>query len=80
MWPIMSSHLFGPLQGGWNPATRSGEGRGIRSFLPLDDLVDFYLFQAPPAFGDVNRILAFAGATGLGDRCAVEIRNPGVPR
>ncbi len=47
-------------------------------FLPLDDLVDFYLFQAPPAFGDVNRILAFAGATGLGDRCAVEIRNPGV--
>ena len=47
-------------------------------FLPLDDLVDFYLFQAPPAFGDVNRILAFAGATGLGDRCAGEIRNPGV--
>lgn len=47
-------------------------------FLPLDDLIDFYLFQAPPAFRDVDRILAFAGATGLGERCAVEIRNPGV--
>ncbi|GLI45262.1 DUF72 domain-containing protein [Methanoculleus bourgensis] len=47
-------------------------------FLPLDDLIDFYLFQAPPAFQDVDRILAFAGATGLGERCAVEIRNPGV--
>ncbi|CCJ37526.1 hypothetical protein BN140_2603 [Methanoculleus bourgensis MS2] len=45
-------------------------------FLPLDDLIDFYLFQAPPAFGDVDRILAFAGATGLGERCTVEIRNP----
>ncbi|CVK34706.1 protein of unknown function [Methanoculleus bourgensis] len=45
-------------------------------FLPLDDLIDFYLFQAPPAFRDVDRILAFAGATGLGERCTVEIRNP----
>lgn len=47
-------------------------------FLPLDDLVDFYLFQAPPAFGNIDRILTFAEATGLGERCAVEIRNPAV--
>lgn len=47
-------------------------------FLPLDTLVDFYLFQAPPAFGDVDRILTFAETIGLGGRCAVEIRNPAV--
>lgn len=45
-------------------------------FLPLDDLVDFYLFQAPPAFADVDRLLAFVEAIDLGARCAVEIRSP----
>ena len=45
-------------------------------FLPLDGLVDFYLFQAPPAFRDVDRIIAFVEAITLGRRCAVEVRNP----
>ncbi|MCM2465071.1 DUF72 domain-containing protein [Methanoculleus oceani] len=47
-------------------------------FLPLDDLVDFYLFQAPPALADVDRIIAFLEAIDLGRRCAVEVRNPAV--
>ena len=47
-------------------------------FLPLDDIVDFYLFQAPPAFTDVDRLLTFFEAISLGRRCAVEIRNPAV--
>jgi len=47
-------------------------------FLPLDDHIVFYLFQAPPAFTDVDRIIAFVEAIDLGQRCAVEIRNPTV--
>ncbi len=47
-------------------------------FRPLDNLVDFYLFQAPPAFGDLDRILTFVETIGLPQRCAVEIRNPAV--
>ncbi len=43
---------------------------------PIDDLVDFYLFQAPPRMRDTERMLAFARRTNLGERCALEIRNP----
>ncbi|MDK2988664.1 MAG: hypothetical protein PWR16_193 [Methanoculleus sp.] len=52
--------------------------RFLERFLPLDDLVDFYLFQAPPAFADVDRIIAFLEAIDFGGRCAIEIRNPAV--
>ncbi|WP_292364865.1 MULTISPECIES: DUF72 domain-containing protein [unclassified Methanoculleus] len=52
--------------------------RFLERFLPLDDLVDFYLFQAPPAFADVDRIIAFLEAIDLEARCAVEVRNPAV--
>ncbi|WP_292522131.1 DUF72 domain-containing protein [Methanoculleus sp.] len=47
-------------------------------FLPLDDLVDFYLFQAPPAFTDVDCILTFIEAIDLETQCAVEVRSPAV--
>jgi uncharacterized protein YecE (DUF72 family) len=47
-------------------------------YEPLDDSIDFYLFQAPPMLKDLDRILEFAGKTGLDGRCAVEIRNPKV--
>ncbi|WP_214020991.1 DUF72 domain-containing protein [Methanoculleus sp.] len=47
-------------------------------FLPLDGIVDFYLFQAPPSFADVDRVVAFVEAIDLGRRCAVEVRNPAV--
>jgi len=52
--------------------------RFLERFLPLDDLIDFYLFQAPPAFTDIDRAIAFVEAIDLGRRCAVEIRNPAV--
>ena len=42
---------------------------------PMDHLIDFYLFQAPPKFNDVERALRFADETGLGERFALEIRN-----
>ena len=47
----------------------------LELFGPMDHLVDFYLFQVPPKFDDVARMLRFAEATKLGERFALEIRN-----
>ncbi len=44
-------------------------------FEPLDHLIDFYLFQAPPTFNNVERIMEFAEKADLGERFAFEIRN-----
>jgi uncharacterized protein YecE (DUF72 family) len=44
-------------------------------FAPLDPIVDFYLFQAPPGFRDTERVLDFAAGAGIGGRFALEIRN-----
>ncbi len=49
-------------------------------FQPLDPYIDFYLFQMPPSFSysssNVERVKAFANATGLGPRFAIEFRHP----
>ncbi len=45
------------------------------TFKPLDKLIDFYLFQAPPNFKVTERILEFANKTKLSNRFAFEIRN-----
>jgi len=50
-------------------------GRFRQLFAPLDEYVDYYLFQAHPKYTDVERILKFAEETGLCDRFAFEIRN-----
>ncbi len=51
----------------------------LKSFLelfePMDHLIDFYLFQVPPKFDDVERALRFAEAAKLGKKFALEIRN-----
>ncbi|AKB36857.1 hypothetical protein MSSAC_2267 [Methanosarcina siciliae C2J] len=47
--------------------------RGL--FEPLEHLIDFYLFQAPPKFDDAATALGFAEETGLGEKFALEIRN-----
>jgi uncharacterized protein YecE (DUF72 family) len=44
-------------------------------FEPMDHLIDFYLFQAPPKFNDPAKAIKFAEATKLGERFALEIRN-----
>jgi len=50
-----------------------------RLFDPMDDLVDFYLFQLPPNFKktekSVRRLRLYAEETGLGPRLAVEFRD-----
>ncbi len=45
------------------------------AFAPLDPFIDFFLFQAHPRCTDTGTMIDFAGFTGLGDRCALEIRN-----
>lgn len=45
-------------------------------YRPMDGLIDFYLFQAPPMMSDPDRFIAFAEETDLGERFALEIRNP----
>lgn len=49
--------------------------RFVSLFEPLDKLISFYLFQAPPNLNDTNRILKFAAAVGLDRRFALELRN-----
>jgi len=44
-------------------------------FKPLDKLIDFYLFQAPPNFRDYELILEFIKKIKIGKRFAFEIRN-----
>lgn len=48
-----------------------------RLFKPLDDVIDFYLFQTPPNFGDKHRerLEEFFKFTGLGERFAFEPRH-----
>lgn len=50
-----------------------GKFQGL--FEPMDHLVDFYLFQVPPNFDDVARVLRFAEAAKLGKRFTLEVRN-----
>jgi uncharacterized protein YecE (DUF72 family) len=44
-------------------------------FSPLDDVIDCYLFQAPPRFQDVERIEQFFRAIDLEGRIALELRD-----
>ncbi|NPA24159.1 MAG: DUF72 domain-containing protein [Crenarchaeota archaeon] len=48
-------------------------------FKPMDDIVDFYLFQMPPNFSktekNIDRVVKFYESTGLGVRFAIEFRH-----
>lgn len=44
-------------------------------FKPLDPYVDFYLFQLPPGFVDIEKVIDFARKTKLKRRFALELRN-----
>jgi len=47
----------------------------LELFEPMDHIIDFYLFQVPPKFDDVERVLRFAETAKLGKKFALEIRN-----
>ncbi|MEM4640950.1 MAG: DUF72 domain-containing protein [Candidatus Pacearchaeota archaeon] len=44
-------------------------------FEPLNPCVDFYLFQLPPSFVDIEKALEFAKKIKLKERFALELRN-----
>ncbi len=48
-------------------------------FEPLDQFIDFYLFQMPPSFSktdeNIKRVEYFYEKTGLGERFAIEFRH-----
>jgi uncharacterized protein YecE (DUF72 family) len=54
-------------------------GKFRELFSPMEDLVDFYLFQMPPSFScsseNLARVESFHGKVGLGSRMAVEFRH-----
>ncbi|MCD6466189.1 DUF72 domain-containing protein [Candidatus Bathyarchaeota archaeon] len=52
-------------------------GRFHKLFSPMDEIVDFYLFQLPPSTTPkyAPRIERFAREIGLGERFALEFRN-----
>ncbi|MEM4703072.1 MAG: DUF72 domain-containing protein [Candidatus Pacearchaeota archaeon] len=44
-------------------------------FQPIDSFIDFYLFQLPPSFVDIKKVLNFAKQTKLNEKFALELRN-----
>ncbi|OYT42907.1 MAG: hypothetical protein B6U88_02550 [Candidatus Aenigmarchaeota archaeon ex4484_56] len=44
-------------------------------FTPMRKLIDFYLFQIPPNFTDIEKVIQFSEMTGLKKKFALEIRN-----
>ena len=46
------------------------------AFKLLDPFVAFYLFQAHPGLADADALASFAEACSLGERFALELRNP----
>lgn len=44
-------------------------------FSPLDPLIDFYLFQLPPSFTEIEKARNFWERIGIGSRFALEVRN-----
>ncbi len=44
-------------------------------FRPLEKLIDFYLFQAPPSFTNIERVIEFSRKIKLGGKFAFEIRS-----
>ncbi|MCX8194308.1 MAG: DUF72 domain-containing protein [Candidatus Pacearchaeota archaeon] len=52
--------------------------RFYKLFKPLNSYIDFYLFQLPPTFIDIKKVLDFAKQTKLKKRFALELRNKGL--
>lgn len=58
-----------------NEEALSAWGKFRELFSPLDSLIDFYLFQLPPSFADLEKVRSFWEKIGLGSRFALEVRN-----
>lgn len=68
-------HRFVTHQYKFNETAREVWQRFLDLFSPLDSLIDYYLFQAPPSMINVERFLRFFNGLPLLEKCILEIRN-----
>ena len=68
-------HRFVTHQYKFNDTARRIWENFLDLFRPLDPLIDYYLFQAPPLMKNSDRILRFFDGLPLLDKCVLEIRN-----
>jgi uncharacterized protein YecE (DUF72 family) len=59
----------------FNDTAREVWQKFLDLFRPLDPLIDYYLFQAPPSMKNSERILRFFDGLPLVEKCVLEIRN-----
>ncbi len=77
-WAIKVNRLVTHIHQ-FGPKSRPVWKKFLKLFEPMDDLVDFYLFQLPPRLttGMKARLSEFIRMSGLGERFALEARNTG---
>ena len=68
-------HRFVTHQYKFNDTARGIWQRFLDLFSPLDPLIDYYLFQAPPSMTNSDRLLRFFNGLPLLEKCVLEIRN-----
>jgi uncharacterized protein YecE (DUF72 family) len=59
----------------FNDAAREVWQKFLDLFSPLDPLIDYYLFQAPPSMTEIERLLRFFDGLPLREKCVLEVRN-----
>lgn len=75
---VIKTHRLITHQHKLNDEALEAWGKFKELFLPLDPFVEFYLFQLPPGFSDLERVGGFLPKTELGSRFALELRNKGL--
>jgi uncharacterized protein YecE (DUF72 family) len=68
-------HRFVTHQHGFNDAGREIWQGFLDLFCPLDPVIDWYLFQAPPSMKDCDRLVSFFTGLPRIEKCVLEIRN-----
>ncbi len=68
-------HRFVTHQHRFNDVAREVWQKFLTLFQPLDPLIDWYLFQAPPSLSDTGRLLRFFEGLPRLEKCVLEIRN-----
>lgn len=59
----------------FNDTARTTWQQFLDLFAPLDPLIDYYLFQAPPSMKNVDRLVEFFTDLPFQEKCVLEIRN-----
>ena len=76
-WSIKVNRLITHIYR-FNKKSYSTWGKFSNLFKPMESLIDFFLFQLPPRFGpgSLEQLQFFLHTVNLGNKAAVEFRNP----